>query len=83
MLSEKVTVSAAKDLGATPTAMLVQIASRYESSVYIHRGESRYNAKSIMGMMSLGLWPSDEIEIVTDGSDEAEAMEDIKSYLTK
>lgn len=83
MLSEKVTVSAAKDLGATPTAMLVQIASRYESSVYIHRGESRYNAKSIMGMMSLGLWPSDEIEIVTDGSDEAEAMEDIKSFLTK
>lgn len=83
MLSEKITIGATKDLGATPTAMLVQIASKYDSSIYIHRGESRYNAKSIMGMMSLGLWPNDEIEIVADGTDETAAVEDIKAYLVK
>lgn len=83
MLSEKITIGKDADLGATPTAMLVQIASKYESTVYIYRGDSRYNAKSIMGMMSLGLVPEESIEVVTDGTDEEKAMEDIKAYLTK
>lgn len=83
MLTEKITIGATKDLGATPTAMLVQIASKYDSSIYIHRGDNRYNAKSIMGMMSLGLWPNDEIEIVAEGEDEATAVEEIKAYLVK
>lgn len=81
MISEKITIGATADLGATPTAMLVQIASKYDSSIHIHRGDNRYNVKSIMGMMSLGLWPNDEIEIVADGADEAQAVEEIKNYL--
>lgn len=83
MVSEKITIGIAKDLGVAPTAMLVQIASKYESSVYIRRGENRYNAKSIMGMMSLGLLSQDEIEVFAEGSDETDAVEDIKAYLTK
>lgn len=83
MVSEKITIGIAKNLGAAPTAMLVQIASKYESSVYIRRGDNRYNAKSIMGMMSLGLVPQEEIEVMADGLDEADAVNDIKTYLTK
>lgn len=83
MISEKITIGIAKDPGAAPTAMIVQIASRYESSVYIRRGENRYNAKSIMGMMSLGLFPQDEIEVLAEGPDETDAVNDIKAYLLK
>ena len=61
--------------------MLVQIASQYESSIYMEQDDRHINAKSIMGMMTLGLTPGKVITVIADGSDEAAAVEKLEGYL--
>jgi len=68
-------------LEARPVAMLVQVASRFDSSVYIECENKKVNAKSIMGMMSLALPAGTEIGVTVDGADEADAMAAIEDYL--
>ncbi len=82
MISKEMTVKLSGGMEARPVAILVQVASQYESSVYLQVGEGKkVNAKSIMGMMSLGLDAGEKVTVVTDGSDEAVAMEEIEKYL--
>ncbi len=69
-------------LEARPVAVLVQVASQHESSVYIESAGKKVNAKSIMGMMSLGLDSGAEINVVADGKDEAEAISSIEKFLS-
>lgn len=70
-------------LEARPIAMLVQKASQFTSKVHIEVGTKKVNAKSIMGMMSLNVCGGDEIVVVTDGSDEEEAANEIEMYLNE
>ena len=55
MVKKLITVELSSGLEARPAAMLVQVASQYESKIYLEAEAKRVNAKSIMGMMSLGL----------------------------
>ena len=66
-----------------PIALLVQVASQFQSSIYIESETQRINAKSIMGMMSLGLLKDQNLTISADGPDEKEAIEKIDQYLSK
>ena len=68
-------------LEARPIALLVQVASQYESSIYIESDGKRVNAKSIMGMMTLVLSAGDKIVVSADGKDEEEALKGVESYL--
>ena len=68
---------------ARPVAMLVQVASQYDSSIYVESDSKRVNAKSIMGMMTLGLLPGVKILVTADGSDEEMAIAGIEKYLTE
>lgn len=61
--------------------MLVQVASQFDSQIYMESGQKRVNAKSIMGMMTLGLDTGENIVVVAEGSDEEEAMAGIEKYL--
>lgn len=81
MLTKKITIKIPSGLEARPVALLVQVASQYESSVYVESENKKVNAKSIMGMMSLGLPAGDEIIVTVSGEDEVEAMENIEKYL--
>ncbi len=81
MLKRTVTIGLASGLEARPVAMLVQIASQYESMIYVENQNARVNAKSIMGMMTLELGAGEEITISTDGADESAAMDEIEKYL--
>ena len=82
MVEREIEIKLAGGLEARPVAMLVQVASQYESSVYIQTGENkRVNAKSIMGMMTLGLKNGEEVTVVTDGSDEEAAASDVMRFL--
>lgn len=81
MFSKKIKIKISAGLEARPVALLVQIASQYESSIYIEYGDKNINAKSIMGMMSIGLSEGKEINIIIDGKDEQEAMNEIEKYL--
>ena len=81
MVSKTIQVNLAADAEARPVAVLVQKASQYESKVYIQSGDKKINAKSIMGMMSLGLAKGGELTVITDGSDESAAVEQIERFL--
>ena len=61
--------------------MLVQTATKFSSSVYLDVENKRVNAKSIMGVMSLGLLNGDSITIETNGEDEVGALEEIEKFL--
>lgn len=74
MLEKSIKPQLDGQLEARPIAMLVQVASQYDSTVYLETKGRRVNAKSIMGMMSLAASLGTEIRIITDGSDEEQAM---------
>ena len=81
MTSKCIKIELASGLEARPAAMLVQVASQYESSIYVESDAKRVNAKSIMGMMSIGLADGDELIVSADGSDEKKAIEEIERFL--
>ena len=82
MLEKSINPQLDGQLEARPIAMLVQVASQYDSTVYLETEGRRINAKSIMGMMSLAASLGTEIRIITDGSDEEQAMAGMEAYLS-
>lgn len=81
MIQKTMTVRLDKGLEARPVAVFVQIASQYQSNVHVEVEGKKINAKSIMGMMSLGLANGSELTVVTEGSDENTAVEHIERFL--
>lgn len=81
MVSESVKVNLVGDAEARPVAVLVQKASQFESKVYITSGDKKINAKSIMGMMSLGLSQDEEVAVTAEGIDEEAAVQTLVAYL--
>ncbi len=69
-------------LDARPVALLVQEASKYESKIYMGSEDKKVNAKSIMGMMTLGLNNGEELIVTADGEDEDVAVDNIEKFLT-
>ncbi|MDO4490968.1 MAG: HPr family phosphocarrier protein [Lachnospiraceae bacterium] len=63
-------------------AMLVQTACMFSSHIVIESGRKSINAKSLMGVMALGLQNGDAIVVTADGLDEAEACEKVVEYLS-
>lgn len=82
MISKEITIRLENGLEARPVAMLVQVASQFDSTIYLEAGEKKVNAKSIMGMMSLGLDTGEKVIAVIEGSDEDAALEGIEKYLS-
>ncbi len=81
MKQQAVTIRLEQGLEARPVAMLVQVASRHSSSVYLEADGRKVNAKSIMGMMSLGLGSGEMVTVIADGPDEDAAVADMTDYL--
>lgn len=82
MVKKTITIELPSGLEARPVAMLVQLASQYESNIYVEDDTRHVNAKSIMGMMTLGLATGERVTVIADGSDEIQAVSDIENYLT-
>lgn len=81
MITKKIAIGNPAGLEAHPVAMLVQVASQYESSIYIEDETRKVNAKSIMGMMSLGLGAGEQVKVTANGEDEEKAIAAIEKYL--
>jgi len=81
MLEKSIKPQLDGQLEARPIAMLVQVASQYDSTVYLETEGRRINAKSIMGMMTLGLVTGESITVEADGTDEEQAVAEIEKYL--
>ena len=83
MIKKEMTVKISSGFEARPVALFVQIASQFKSSIYVELENKKVNAKSIMGMMSLGVLEGEKIVIVVDGEDEKEAVDEIEKYLSE
>lgn len=82
MIKKPVTIQNNMEMEDRPIAHLVQEASQYDSQVYIVMDDKKINAKSIMGMMTLRLQKGENVEVVAEGSDEAEAVAGVEEFLT-
>lgn len=68
---------------ARPAGLLVKAISQYESNITIKRNGQEGNAKSIIGIMTLGVKKGDEVTFLIDGTDEAEASETLRVFLNE
>lgn len=82
MIEKSIQIKLETGLEARPVAMLVQVASQFESTVYINSENRKVNAKSIMGMMSMGLESGAEVTVTAEGSDEEAAVTEIEKFLS-
>ena len=82
MITKTITVEIPAGLEVRPVAVLVQVANQYNSSIYVESGNKKVNAKSIMGLMTLGLRAGESVTVHADGSDEEDAVAKIEAYLT-
>ena len=80
MIKKPVTIQLSTGLEARPVAQLVQVASQFNSEIYVEIGKKKVNAKSIMGMMTLD--SGEEIMLSANGEDEEAAMSSIERYLS-
>ena len=83
MIKKPMTIQISNGLEARPVAMLVQVASQYESKIQVENGDRRVNAKSIMGIMSLAISTGTEIYISAEGADAEQAASALISLVSK
>lgn len=82
MIKKPVVVQITAGTEDRPVALLVQLASQYESKIYLETEGKKINAKSIMGMMTLRLTQGESLTVSAEGEDEERAAERLEKYLT-
>lgn len=75
MVSREVTVQNSVGLHARPATFFIQKANSYKSSIWVEKEDCRVNAKSLLGVLSLGISQGVKITLIADGNDEADAVE--------
>ena len=81
MLTKTITIQNELGLHTRPATYFIQKANNYKSSVWIENSDRRANAKSLLGVLSLGISKGDTVSIIADGSDEAEAVDGLVDLL--
>lgn len=74
MFSKEVVVQNQVGLHARPATFFIQKANEYKSSIWVQKEERKVNAKSLLGVLSLGITKGTSITIIADGADEQEAV---------
>ncbi|MBQ2016235.1 MAG: HPr family phosphocarrier protein [Clostridia bacterium] len=75
MVSKNVVVNNQVGLHARPATFFIQKANEFKSSIWVEKDERRVNAKSLLGVLSLGIMGGTDIKIMAGGSDEEEAVD--------
>ena len=75
MISKEVLINNQVGLHARPATFFIQKANEYRSSIWVEKEERRVNAKSLLGVLSLGIIGGVEIKIIADGVDEQAAVD--------
>lgn len=81
MLSRNVTIQNNVGLHARPATFFIQKANSYKSSIWVEKEDRRVNAKSLLGVLSLGIVKGMTVTLIADGSDEAEALEGLDELI--
>ncbi len=75
MIVKDIIVQNQVGLHARPATFFIQKANEFRSSIWVEKEERRANAKSLLGVLSLGITGGTDIRIIADGQDENEAVE--------
>lgn len=82
MTSRIVTIQNNVGLHARPATFFIQKANTYRSSIWVEKDDRRVNAKSLLGVLSLGIVQGMSITLIADGSDEEQALEGLATLVT-
>ncbi len=75
MITREVKINNQVGLHARPATFFIQKANKYKSTIWIEKGDRRVNAKSLLGVLSLGIVKDTTVTLSADGSDEADALD--------
>ena len=81
MVSTSVTIKNNVGLHARPATFFVQKANSYKCSIWVEKEDCRVNAKSLLGVLSLGIAKDVTVTIIADGADEALAVEGLVNLI--
>ena len=81
MITRDVTIQNNVGLHARPATFFIQKANSYKASVWVEKDDRRVNAKSLLGVLSLGIVKGMTVTLIADGTDEAEALEGLSELI--
>ena len=81
MQAKELTITNSDGLRASRAAMFVQVAGRFSSQILVEKGNKKINAKSIMGVLSLGVKQNEKIYVFANGKDEEDAIAAIEKLV--
>ena len=81
MYTQEITVQNEVGLHARPATYFIQKDNEFKSGIWVEKEESRVNAKSLLGVLSLGIVKGTNIALIADGSDEKEAVDALVSLI--
>lgn len=82
MIEKTVKVKLSEGLESRMAAQFVQVACQYKSEIHVNMDDKTVNAKSIMGMMMLGMVENENVHLIVDGADETAAVEELTKFLS-
>ncbi len=74
MITRDVTIKNSVGLHARPATFFIQKANQYKSTIWVEKDERRVNAKSLLGVLSLGITKDMTVTLIADGADEEDAV---------
>ena len=81
MISRSVTVRNSVGLHARPATFFVQKANSFKSAIWVEKEDCRVNAKSLLGVLSLGITKGTNITLIADGADEGAAIDSLAALI--
>lgn len=81
MKSKEAIIKNASGLNSKPAAMFINKAGSFKSSIWVEKGERKANAKSLLGLLSLGIGKGVKVVITADGEDEEKAVNELVEYI--
>lgn len=81
MIVREIVIKNSSGLQSKSAAIFIQKASNYKSSIWIVKEERKANAKSLLGVLSLGIGQGAKLAVTIEGDDEAEAAAELEKYL--
>ncbi len=82
MFAKEVVVQNQVGIHARPATFFIQKANEYKSSIWVEKDERKVNAKSLLGVLSLGITKGLTITIIAEGSDEEEAVNELVALVS-
>ena len=82
MLSRDITIINDVGLHARPATFFIQKANSYKSSIWIEKEDRRVNAKSLLGVLSMGIVKGTVVTVIADGEDESEAIDGLEKLIS-